>query len=181
MHCHDIFTVFGKRSRLQSMRTVDVKKALFIPVSEETLEEVGILITRGSKALIRLRQFVYGVDCEDYVIHEALVVSILSGEVILEISSKTLTLVKTLTSPVPVDICFRFVNTFHCMHSAIDRVNLDLIFYQPLLKLVRENYRNLVQDSHSLLSPTQATALSRIIHSSPGKMILTNVTFIGIT
>jgi hypothetical protein len=146
-----------------------VNKALFVPVPEETLEEVGILITRGSKALIRLRQFVYGVDSEDYVVHEALVISILSGEIILEISSKTLTLVKTMTSPVPVDICFRFVDTFHCMHSAIDRVNLDLIFYQPLLKLVSEKNRNLLPQRHSLLSPTQATALSRIIHNSPGR------------
>lgn len=169
MHCDDIFTLFGKRSKLPSMRTVDAQKALFIPVSEETLEEVGILITRGSKALVRLRQFVYGVDSEDYVVHEALVINILSREVILEISSKTLTLLKTMTAPVPVDVCFRFVNTFLCMHSAIDRVNLDLIFYQPLLRLVVESSRNLPPQRHSLLSPTQATALSRIVHSSPGR------------
>ncbi len=146
-----------------------MQKAVFIPVSEETLEEVGILITRGSKALIRLRQFVYGVDSEDYVVHEALVINILRGEIILEISSKTLTLLKTMTPPVPVDICFRFVNTFLCMHSAIDRVNLDLIFYQPSLRLVDETDRNLAPHCHSLLSPRQASALSRIIHTSPGR------------
>ena len=167
MHCHDTFTLFRKRSNLPSLRTVDAKKALFVPVREETLEEVGILVSRGSKALIRLRQFVYGAmpDSEDFVVHEALVVNILSGEIVLEISTKTLTLLKSMTSPVPVDICFRFVNTFLCMHSAIDRVNLDLIFYKqnfmdttPLLTPLRQ----------STLSQTQATALSRIIHSSPG-------------
>ena len=169
MHCHDVLSLLGKGPKLPSLRTVDVKKALFIPVSEETLEEVGILITRGSKAMIRLRQFVYGVDSEDYVVHEALVTNILSGKIVLEISSKTLTLLKTMSSPVPVDICFRFINTFLCMHSAIDRVNLDMIFYQPLSRLVIGDKRDVSPQHHSLLSATQSTALSRIIYSSPGK------------
>lgn len=172
MHCDDVLTLLGKGSKLASLRTVDVKKALFIPVSEDTLEEVGILITRGSKAMIRLRQFVYGVDSEDYVVHEALVTNILSGKIVLEISSKTLTLLKAMSSPVPVDICFRFVNTFLCMHSAIDRVNLDLVFYKPLLRVVTEDNRRISPELHPLLSSTQSTALSRIIYSSPGKLLL---------
>ena len=154
------------------MRTVDMKKALFIPVSEEILEEVGILITRGSKALIRLKQFVYdteSTDSEEYVLHEALVINIMSAEIILEINTKALTLLKSLTPPVPVDICFRFVDTFFCMHSAIDRVNLDLIFYRPLLSQDNEINHDQSRLRHGLLSPIQSSALSRIIYSSPGK------------
>lgn len=176
MHCADVFTVLGKRSKRAATKTVDVKRALFVPVSEEVLEEVGLLVSRGSKALIRLRQFVYTVDSEDYVVHEALVVNILSGEIVLEISSKTLVLLNTMTSPVPVDICFRFVNTFLCMHSAIDRVNLDLIFYQCFRQL--DNKPNSLNGSpllHSQLSPAQSAALSRILHSSPGNALALNI------
>lgn len=172
MHCHDIFTLFRKRTKLPSLRTVDFQKALFIPMSEETLEEVGILVTRGSKALIRLRQFVYGAgDSEDFVVHEVLVINILCGEIVLEISPKTLNLVKSMSSPVPVDICFRFVNTFLAMHAAIDRVNLDLIFYQPSSRLVNETSRGPLPLRHFQLSPTQATALSGIINSSRGRKL----------
>lgn len=165
MHCHDVFTLFRKRSNLRSLRTVEAQKALFVPLSEETLEEIGILVSRGSKALIRLRQFVYGAtnDSQDFVLHEALVTNILSGEIVLEISSKTLTLLRSMTSPVPVDICFRFVNTFLCMHSAIDRVDLDLIFYKSFME------RDIPPLRHSLLSQNQTDALSRIIYSSPGR------------
>lgn len=153
-----------------SSRIFDTKKTLFIPVAEETLEEVGLLVSRGSKALVRLRQFVYGApDSQDFVLHEALVINILSGEIVLEISSKTLILLNSMSSPVPVDICFRFVNTFHCMHSAIDRANIDLIFYKPETSEVVWSTPCL---PHSQLSSAQTTALSRMINSNPGTPIL---------
>lgn len=163
-------TLFRARRRLHSIRIFDAKKTLYIPVAEEILEEVGVLVSPGSKALLRLRQFVYGApDSQDYVLHEALVINILSGEILVEISSKTLTLLNSMTAPVPVDICFRFVNTFSCMHSAIDRVNLDVIFYKPEASDIVRSTPSL---PHSVLSPAQTQALSRVVNTPPGAPVL---------
>lgn len=87
--------------------------------------------------------------------------------VLLRVSSGLSELLEKAACVLPVDVCFRFVDTYRYMHSAIERVNLELVFptqkHQPHSTKVPQ---------HKLLNRSQAVALWHIMSAFSGPPLL---------
>ena len=106
-----------------------VAKVGKIEFDESVLEILTKLVGKSGKALLRVNEYATTTRVvSNPVVYEVIVQNISSGHLVLELNNECFSLIKTSAIPVNIDVCFCLIDIFQSMHSAIDNVNLDVIF-----------------------------------------------------
>ena len=132
-----------------------------LPILRELVEEASVLVSRGSKALVRILP----PGSRERVLYEVMVESLRVDSVVLRVNSELKTAIKRAAGGLEADVCFRFVDTYRYMHRAIKRIDLKLVFPNQWRRESPTMTRN--QPEHEALNRDQADALHRIV-ASPG-------------
>lgn len=140
-------------------------RILKVPSDDYYTEQASRLIGKKGKALVKIHMLSQGARCK---IYEVLLEQILSDEFTFEMSSELDVLLQTVRSKLKATVCFRFVDVFQFMHSAIDKINLEDVF--PL----HASHQRQIWDDRKFqnLSMQQSAALRKMIENQNGPPVL---------
>lgn len=100
-----------------------------IEFDESVLEILTKLVGKSGKALLRVNEYATATRVvSSPVVYEVIIQNISSGHLVLELNKECFSLIQTSAIPVNIDVCFCLIDVFQSMHSAIENVNLDIIF-----------------------------------------------------